>query len=154
MSEPQTYVIDENISVISHIQDPLAYVITDDDALPPPSPVIPLPHLTEDQIRGGLITASEKLLIDGATTLPTPNTLVLRDNMGNILGATSGVAEYEFDFPTPLLVWTITHNLHRYPEALVLDDTGEEIIPDIEYTSIDVITITHGRPYSGRVILT
>lgn len=55
---------------------------------------------------------------------------------------------------TAAAVWTITHDMGRYPQVLVMNADDEKIEPDVEFTSLNVVTITHGRAVAGRAILT
>lgn len=51
-------------------------------------------------------------------------------------------------------VWTVTHNLARYPGVTVLNADGEKVEADVSWDSMTQITITHGRPMTGWVLLT
>lgn len=53
----------------------------------------------------------------------------------------------------PLAVWTIAHNLNRYPSVTVVDTTGTKIEPDISYTDSTTIQITFGAAYAGKAYL-
>lgn len=49
------------------------------------------------------------------------------------------------------VVWTVTHNLGKYPSVSVVDSGGSVIIPDIHYDSTATVTLTFGAATSGRV---
>lgn len=46
-------------------------------------------------------------------------------------------------------VWTVPHNLGRYPSVTVADHLGNVITPDVRYLGDDMVQITHGTPLTG-----
>lgn len=46
-------------------------------------------------------------------------------------------------------VWTVPHNLQRYPTVVVTDEAGEQLLADVKYIDLNIIQITHGRPLVG-----
>lgn len=50
-------------------------------------------------------------------------------------------------------VWTINHNLSRYPQVTVVDSAGTTVEGGVEYNSLDTITITFSAPFAGRAFL-
>ena len=59
----------------------------------------------------------------------------------------------EYDFPAPLLVWNIAHNLGKRATVILLDSTGVEFLSEITYSDANTIIIRHSAPTSGRAIL-
>ena len=55
---------------------------------------------------------------------------------------------------SPAATWSITHGLGRYPQVTVLDPQGERVFSDLDYGSINALTITHAAPLAGIAILT
>lgn len=49
-------------------------------------------------------------------------------------------------------VWTVAHNLGRYPAITVLDHLGAEICPDVRHLDLTTARITHSVPLAGRAI--
>ncbi|EQM71785.1 hypothetical protein L682_29525 [Aquipseudomonas alcaligenes OT 69] len=46
-------------------------------------------------------------------------------------------------------MWTVPHNLQRFPSVTVVDSAGRKVEPDITYIDQDIVQITHGRPEIG-----
>ena len=46
--------------------------------------------------------------------------------------------------------WQVTHNLNKYCSVDVVNDTEDIIYPNIEYTSLNTVTITFSTPISGQ----
>ncbi len=65
----------------------------------------------------------------------------------------SGAETYVHDQALPSASWTIQHNLDRYPSATVVDSAGNTIICDVQYDSVDQITIRFSASFSGRAYL-
>lgn len=53
----------------------------------------------------------------------------------------------------PLAVWTIAHNLGRFPAVTVVDTTGAVVEPDVKYIDSTTIQVTHGAAYAGKAYL-
>ena len=47
-------------------------------------------------------------------------------------------------------VWTVAHNLDRYPSVTVVDNLGGQLYPDVRYIDADIVQITHSVPLTGR----
>jgi len=51
-------------------------------------------------------------------------------------------------------VWTIAHNLGRYPQVTAFDTEGDQIIGTLSFPSQNVAVITFNTPVSGVAHLT
>lgn len=49
-------------------------------------------------------------------------------------------------------IWHVTHNLNKYPTAIVIDSAGNEIICDIEYVDTNTCIISMNAPFKGKAI--
>lgn len=63
-------------------------------------------------------------------------------------GAPGGTT-FQWDQAIALAVWTVPHNLQRFPSVTVVDASGRKVEPDITYIDQDIVQITHGRPETG-----
>lgn len=54
-----------------------------------------------------------------------------------------------FNFASPLLVWTITHNLNRKPDVRLFLPTGQRFYATIEYPNNNTAQVTFGSPQAG-----
>lgn len=68
-------------------------------------------------------------------------------------GAAGGDSGLVFTQNTPSTVWTITHNLHRFPSVTVVDTGESMILTDLHYDSADVLTASFGSPTAGKAYL-
>ena len=50
-------------------------------------------------------------------------------------------------------VWSIEHNLSRFPAVQVVDTAGSVVIGDIQYIDQNNITITFSAPFAGTAYL-
>jgi hypothetical protein len=50
-------------------------------------------------------------------------------------------------------VWTITHNLNKFPSVTVKDTAGEEVEGEVEHISVNQLTITFSASFSGVATL-
>lgn len=53
----------------------------------------------------------------------------------------------------PLSVWTIPHNLNKFPSISVVDNLGNLIYPDVSYVDSNTVQITHGSAFAGLAYL-
>lgn len=61
----------------------------------------------------------------------------------------AGGATYTHTQTIALAVWTVAHNLGRYPSVSVTDLLGRLIVPDVAYLDDNLVQITHGLPLAG-----
>lgn len=47
-------------------------------------------------------------------------------------------------------VWTVAHNLGRYPSVSVVDHLGGLLTPDVRYLDANLVQITHSVPLIGK----
>lgn len=59
-------------------------------------------------------------------------------------------ATYTHTQSSAAAVWTVAHNLGRFPSITVVDMLGVQLFPDIRYTDADMAQITHSVPLIGR----
>ncbi|BCG26445.1 hypothetical protein TUM18999_57310 [Pseudomonas tohonis] len=64
-------------------------------------------------------------------------------------GAPGGTT-FQWDQTIALAVWTVPHNLQRFPSVTVVDHLGNRVEPDVTYIDDNIVQITHGRPEIGR----
>lgn len=64
-------------------------------------------------------------------------------------GPPGAVSAYTHTQAIALAVWTVAHNLGRWPSVTVTDHLGRRIEPDVVYLSADLVQITHGTPLTG-----
>lgn len=85
--------------------------------------------------------------------VPT-RTSELENDAGFITEATiPGATTYTHTQTAPAAVWTITHNLDRYPSVSVVDSAGTVVIGDVQYQSKDVIQVAFTAPFAGVAYL-
>lgn len=61
-------------------------------------------------------------------------------------------SSYTHTQANPSAVWTVAHNLGRYPAITVLDHLGGEIYPDVKHIDRTTARITHSVPLAGSAI--
>lgn len=49
--------------------------------------------------------------------------------------------------------WVITHNLGKYPSVTIIDSSGRNIEADVEYNTLNTLTITFSVAISGAAYL-
>ena len=49
--------------------------------------------------------------------------------------------------------WNIIHNLNKYPSVSVFDSAGNEVIGDVQYTSLQQLTIKFSGEFAGKATL-
>lgn len=51
-------------------------------------------------------------------------------------------------------VWTINHNMKRYPAVTVIDSGGSTVIGQVAYTTLNQCVVTFVAAFSGTATLT
>jgi hypothetical protein len=60
---------------------------------------------------------------------------------------------YNFTQPTPSAAWDITHNLGRFAAVTVIDSGGSVVEGEIDYVSVNRLTIAFSAAFSGTASL-
>lgn len=50
-------------------------------------------------------------------------------------------------------LWSIQHNLGKYPSITVVDSAGSEVVGDVNHTSTNSVEITFMSAFSGKAYL-
>lgn len=65
-------------------------------------------------------------------------------------GEFGGDKTYAYPQDSPSDVWTVTHNMNKYPSVSVVDSAGSTVVGDVFYDSLNQVTITFSAPFSGK----
>ena len=60
---------------------------------------------------------------------------------------------YIHDQASPLTVWTINHNLNKYPSVTIIDSANQEVIGELEYINQNTLTVMFSAAFSGKAYL-
>lgn len=60
---------------------------------------------------------------------------------------------YTHDQGMPSVVWTIAHNLGKYPTVAAVDTAGSVVVGQIDYVDLNNLTITFNAAFSGEAYL-
>lgn len=60
---------------------------------------------------------------------------------------------YKYEQTTPNSTWTITHNLNFFPNVTVVDSAGAVCEGEINYVTINQLTLTFSASFSGVAYL-
>lgn len=87
--------------------------------------------------------------LQNTVVIPRPTTTL------SIKGVTGGGGDAHFVFEQnmPSATWVINHNLGKKPAAVVVDSTENVVVGDIQYNSLNTLTITFVDPFSGKAYL-
>lgn len=61
--------------------------------------------------------------------------------------------EFRFEQPTPLSIWSITHNMGKRPTVDVFDSAGTNLIGSVSHNNNNTLTITFAIPVLGTAFL-
>jgi N-acetylneuraminic acid mutarotase len=50
-------------------------------------------------------------------------------------------------------VWTIVHNLGKYPSVSIVDSANDEVIGEVNYTNVNQVVVTFSAAFSGKAFL-
>ena len=64
-----------------------------------------------------------------------------------------GASGYTHTQADAAYIWTVPHNLHKYPTVTVYNNLGEQIFPDVAVVDTNIIQISHAVPTQGTAIL-
>lgn len=83
------------------------------------------------------------------------NQLVLAGFFGTPVVVTGGVPQETTIVPqaTPSALWSITHNLHRFPAVAIVDSSGRLVEGDVTYITANQLTVAFTAAFSGTAYL-
>lgn len=64
-----------------------------------------------------------------------------------------GDLSYVYNQISASKVWTINHNLNKYPSVSIVDSAGNLVIGNIEYTTLNTVIILFTAEFSGKAYL-
>jgi hypothetical protein len=70
------------------------------------------------------------------------------------VGVAGAITPFVFVQDVASAVWTIHHNLGRYPQVTVVDSAGTEVFGDLQYIDNNTVQATFGGAFAGRAYLT
>ena len=62
-------------------------------------------------------------------------------------------ARYEFEQVIASATWVIEHNLSKYPSVTIVTSSGDEVIGDLHYDSLNQVTLTFSGAFAGKAYL-
>lgn len=65
----------------------------------------------------------------------------------------SGSSTYIHEQTVANSIWTISHNLNRFPSVTVVDDGDEVILANVTYVNNNIILVYFGSSYTGKAYL-
>lgn len=68
-------------------------------------------------------------------------------------GPPGPVVTFIWEQALPAAIWTVPHNLGRFPSVMVVTNTGAVITPDILYIDNNTVRISHSSALSGKAYL-
>jgi len=57
------------------------------------------------------------------------------------------------DQQVPATTWVITHNMGRQPSVSIVDSGGNLVIGDVQYDSVNQVTVTFSAAFGGKAYL-
>ena len=90
-----------------------------------------------------------------SVTEVTGTTLVAnqKGNTVTVTGVIGGVsldANFVYSQGVPAATWVVTHNLNKYPSVTVVDSTDTIVYGEVEYNSLNQVTLTFAGAFSGK----
>jgi hypothetical protein len=97
-------------------------------------------------------TASDGIITGETLTFESANSGLAIAVSNNKLTFTAKLG-YVFTQSTPAAVWTINHDLNKYPAVSIVDSANDEVIGEVHYTSTSQVVITFSAGFSGKAFL-
>jgi len=105
--------------------------------------------LTNGTITGDSLTTS---LIDAE---PTGKVLTTREWVEDTIagGGPEVDKHFEYDQGIPSALWTITHNLGKFPSTTIVTTSGDEVEGAVKHINNTQLTITYSSSFAGKAYL-
>jgi hypothetical protein len=63
------------------------------------------------------------------------------------------VREFTFVQAVPSAVWTVVHNLNKYPSVSIVNSSNNLGYGEVDYISLNALTITFSAAFAGKAFL-
>lgn len=103
------------------------------------------------EVAGVFVEPLAKVNTESSISCPSiPTNVCTVLDLASIIGATGTFTEC---FTDDSKLWTITHDLGKFPSVTIVDDNNEVVIGAIDYKSTNQITISFNTPFVGCAFL-
>jgi TRAP-type uncharacterized transport system substrate-binding protein len=92
--------------------------------------------------------AYEESILSATITGDTTKTLNLFARDGDVVSV-SYIDTYVHTQGVPSATWSIYHGMNKYPSVTIVDSAMTEVEGDVEYNSLNAVTITFSGAFSG-----
>lgn len=70
-----------------------------------------------------------------------------------VIGGVSLDANFVYTQTSPSAVWTINHNLNKYPSVTIVDSADNMVVGEVFYNSLNQVTLTFAGAFSGKAFI-
>lgn len=105
------------------------------------------------QILANLADLPEASSIDPTDLVLINQDDIIKQIQASALGGGSGDKNFTYTQSLPSATWVIQHDLGKNPDVTVIDSSGAEVIGDVEYTSLNSLTLTFSGAFGGIAYL-
>ena len=70
-----------------------------------------------------------------------------------VIGGISLDANFVYTQTSPSAVWTINHNLNKYPSVTIVDSADNMVFGEVFYNSLNQVTLTFAGAFSGKAFI-
>jgi hypothetical protein len=99
------------------------------------------------------VTALDQL---ADVSIPTPNNgdaLIFENGVWVSRAFAATDISFEFIQASAAAIWSINHNLNKYPSVTIVDSAGDEVEGNVNHVSKTQLTITFSAAFSGKAFL-
>lgn len=68
---------------------------------------------------------------------------------GSVSSGLIGDQTFTYNQGVPSSVWTINHNMNKFPSVVAVDSAASIVVGEVEYSSLNTVTITFNSAFSG-----
>lgn len=86
------------------------------------------------------------------TNTPTTKTITLTTEDATVISGTFEDA-YVYVQSIQAAQWTINHNLNKYPAVHIVDYNNNEVVAELQYTTVNQVVLKFSEPFSGSAFL-
>ena len=77
----------------------------------------------------------------------------LQDHLNDLQAQIDSMTTFIYNKLSPESVWTINHNLDKYPSVTIVDSSGNEVIGEVNYIDKNNLFISFSAAFSGTAYL-
>ncbi len=111
-----------------------------------------MPIITTYPFKKAPLNEKDEIIISDSQS-SNPNLKTKTTNIDALSKIINLKSTFVFSQGVPSAIWTVVHDLNKFPSVTVVNSHNEEVIGDLKYDKTNQLTLTFSAPFSGQAYI-